>query len=135
MAEKWDYDLPGARAVVRDYDALVARALEVLDGPPFWKAAYVSDGQFARLSIEGDKATIRWQDTRTSYGNDWETYEESTSFPAAYLAMSADELAAFKAKAAEDYKRERAAREARADREAEAKERRLLAKLQQKYAR
>lgn len=117
--------------VVGAYDALIERALHVLDGAPFWKCGG-SDARFVRLSIEGDTATIRWQDTESDYDG-WRTYEDSTSFPVALLTMPGDELAAFKAKAAEDYKRERAADEQRAAREAEAKERRLLAKLQAKY--
>lgn len=109
------------------------RALHVLDGAPFWGHTYGHE-RFARLSIEGGEATIRWQDTESDYDG-WRTYEDSTSFPATLLTMPADELAAFKARAAEEEKRKAAREQEARVREAEAKERRLLAKLQQKYAR
>lgn len=75
--------------IITSYDLLVQRALDALDGAPYFK--YVEQPTFARLDVDGDRATLRWPELEAGYYDSGDTIrEESVEFDAAVLTMSAE---------------------------------------------
>ena len=56
-----------AVAAIALHDALVERFIKVLDGAPFWKGSNIWNPEYARVSIEGDEATITWPEAESGY--------------------------------------------------------------------
>ena len=116
--------------VIAAYDALVARAIDVVDKAPYWK--YISEPKFARLSVDGDEAVLIWPDTETDY--DWTRItEQAVQFDARLLRLPDDELTAWKAEQMRLYEQGKKEREEAARAEREESERRTLAALKAKY--
>lgn len=115
---------------IADYDELVARALEVVEGAPYW--AYVDQPRYGRLSISKDLATITWPEADTSYDVCLIEVQE-VSFPAGLLTIERAELEAWKAEQNAEYDRKQMAIQ-RAHAEAvKQQEMAVLAALKAKY--
>lgn len=124
-----------AKDICERYDAMVAKAIEVVHGgPPYW--GFVYNQEWPRLSVDGDTATLRWCIEGIEYGAP-DLGSEECSFPVRLLLIPAPELAAWKAKEAAKYVREQGAKKARDTHDAavfkEDHERSEYARLKAKY--
>lgn len=121
--------------VVFDYLTLVERAVDLVDGPPYWKNVHHEETALLNVS-DDDNATLTWWDSASDY--DGHTIEsESVTFPTSLLLMNDEARANWKANEREKYD---AAQEAKYKREAEQREinverqeRAALAALKAKY--
>lgn len=121
-----------AEKIVADYEALRERAISILngsEGPPW---GYVSYGEWARLSFDGDEAVVSYQDL-IFYYDDARVDADEVRFPAALLFMSEAELATWKTNARAAYDREQAELAAKRQAEVQERELNLLAQLKAKY--
>jgi hypothetical protein len=117
-----------AKALVAAYDALVDRAIEILNmpGPPF---GYISGGEYARLSFDGDEAII----TTPEADSAGYIEKDTVKFPAAVLFMDEVTLHVWRSIAlAEHEEQQRASRAARLA-EQESTERRTYEALKRKF--
>jgi hypothetical protein len=112
------------------YDALVARAIAIVDKAPCWQ--FVGEPDFARLKIDGETATLVWPED--------ETYYDSTtiktryvSFDAVLLTLSDRELSEWKAEQMRLYEQKEKERKAQEIAVREQNERAALAALKAKY--
>ena len=124
-------DRKTAEKIVEDYEALTAKAVEILnsDGPP---GGYVSNSEWARVAFDGDYAVV--SHPHVSADDDSVSIEIKTErFPSALLFMSPTDLGAWKKDAAEKYDKERAREKVRRQAAAEAAERALLEALKRKF--
>jgi hypothetical protein len=93
-----------AEAVITEYEALVEKALAILNEPgPPW--GYVGETNFARLTFDGDMAILSHPQA-DSYYDSITIEEDNESFPAALLFMSDKELAAWRVEARAAYEQE-----------------------------
>ena len=122
-----------AEAAIDLYGALVARAVRVVAGAPFWKYVSESESGFACLSIEGETATLVWPEASGGLDEGSSIEPESCSFPVALLFISDDELAAWRAEQRTIYERVEQARLTVIASATEARERAVLAQLKAKY--
>lgn len=120
-------------SVIAAYDAIVKRAVDI----PYWPAAACAPPhKFARLSIDGDTATLTWPHAELEFGDPY-IEAGSTTFPASLLLLSDAELPAALTAWTDEQKaaaeREQQAAKAAAARQKEADERATLATLKAKY--
>jgi hypothetical protein len=112
------------------YDALVARAIAIVDKAPFWR--YVGEPSFARLTVDGDTATLMWPEAETYY--DSTTIQAChVSFASALLTLSGREFDEWKAEEMRLHQRKERERKAQEIAEREQSERAALAALKAKY--
>lgn len=119
-----------AMQVIADYDALVSRALELVDGAPFH--TYVPVRRHAKLIIKGAAATLVWPEDRTEYDSSY-IDERKKKFPATLLFMSADEFASYKLAALEEEARASKAWREKKAAEQEQEQRQLYTALKAKF--
>lgn len=120
-----------AKQVIADYDALIERAKEILE-PYVGYYAHVREERCARLTIEGDEATLSWPDIEYAYG-DSSLEVESKSFPAHLLTMPPAEFAAWKEEQISKGKAAQLASDAARAEQRKRDELATLAALKQKY--
>ena len=113
------------------YEALVSRALEIIVKAPYWKFAYEAE-DWARLTIEGNDATITWPEVYVEYESP-SIERESCSFKASLLFITDDELAIWKKEQLEVYEKAQEERDAEARADKETAERALYARLKERY--
>jgi hypothetical protein len=104
------------------YDALVARAIAIVDKAPFWR--YVGEPSFARLTVDGDTATLMWPEAIQAC---------HVSFASALLTLSGREFDEWKAEEMRLHQRKERERKAQEIAEREQSERAALAALKAKY--
>jgi hypothetical protein len=125
--------LEQAGAVVAAYEALVKRAVLILNGDtssPPW--GYVGNEEWAKLSFDGDDAVVTHPDAGTYYDSiTIDTDEER--FPAALLFMSEQELEAWRKKVKAEYEIEQKETRRVQLAEKEAQERQAYELLRQKF--
>jgi hypothetical protein len=116
--------------LVATYDKLIARACDIAS---VGFRMYCDHEEFARLSIEGDTATLMWPEAQSGYYNSCSIETQAAKFPAALLDLSADDYAVWQkseltkraAKAAEEVRQQDALMVMR--------EKAALAELKRKY--
>lgn len=124
--------IEAASGAIEAYDALLERALSIIDKAPYW--TYVHEPFWARLDIEGDEATLSLPRAGGGGYDDPCTIErEDVTFLTALLFLSEEELAAWKAEQMSLYEEAEQQRKANNRAAAEADERRVLATLKAKY--
>ena len=113
------------------YQALVSRALEIINKAPYWKFAYEAE-EWAHLTIEGDVATIAWPEAYIDYDSPI-IERESCSFKASLLLITDKELAIWKKEQFEIYEKAQKERDAEVKVDKETAERALYARLKERY--
>ncbi len=113
------------------YEVLISRALEIVDRAPFWKCVYGAE-EWARLTIEGNVATIAWPEVYLEYDNPV-IDRESCSFKASLLFITDEELTTWKKEQLKIYEEAQKARDTEARAYKETTERALYARLKERF--
>jgi hypothetical protein len=96
-----DEDIEVARGIIEQYDALVERAIEILETPPF--NTYVTESEHARLKFHefnhGGKIEYRawlfWPEVRSGYYDSCDIENRSKQVPMDVLLMEPEEFDAW----------------------------------------
>lgn len=95
--------LERAKEIIEAYEALVARALEIVSEFPFM--AYVDDSHGVVLSLDGENAVLTWCEYESDYYGGGHLDDQSTSFPAVVLVLSDEGLKSLRAEAKREQER------------------------------
>ncbi len=123
------------KKICEEYQRLVARALEIVDGAPYWShisSGDISEFGFAQLTIDGDKAVLFWPCTES----DWDSCmlsSDSREFPALLLEMHDAELVKWKKNQRAKYDLEQAKKQTEQAAQTQKEERWLYDRLKAKY--
>jgi hypothetical protein len=112
------------------YRNLIARALRIAKGAPYWQHIRPWERPFLTFRLEGDDAVLAWPTTEYDEAL---LEEASCRFPATLLTLSDADLAAWKEQQDAIYRRQRADEEAASAAARERQERQALATLKAKY--
>lgn len=110
---------------IADYDALVDRALAIINTPWRWQSC--SEADYPSLSILDGIATLEWYDRNYSGGR------ESFDFPAHLLTTSDEELTDWKANENRLYEKRKRLERAQMFQNTQAQEFATYVKLKAKY--
>jgi hypothetical protein len=116
-------------ATIAEYERILERARKIVNTCPFW--AYTND-DFARLSIDGDNATVEWPSADSS----WDSCiveRNAMSFPAALLLLDGAALDVWQADQRAEYERRREEENEANLRRALERERETYLALKRKY--
>lgn len=123
-------DQKEAGKVIERYSQLVSRALEVVDQAPYW--AYVDEPDYARLTIDGETATLIWPHDEMEYDMSTITCEHKC-FEARLLFISDEELRAWKEEQLRLYREQQEQRNREAVAQREAAERAMYENLKKRF--
>lgn len=76
-------------AYITNYDELIAKAIIIATGVPGFCSV---EEKFARLSIDGDAATLTWPEIASGYYNDTHIEAQTKAFPAKLLLLTTEQL-------------------------------------------
>jgi len=117
------------------YDRLREWVLEIISDVPY--RAYVDNGDYIHIAIEGDEVVVKWKEYESDYYGSGDENEREARFPVEALSYSKVRLDMFREKIkAEDREREQKVRLANAAVERDRKEARDRAeyeRLKRKY--
>jgi len=121
--------------ILYEANQILDRAKIITVDAPFWMGA--EREEFAKIVIDGDKATLSWPEVESGYYNSCSIEIQSVTFPSELLLMSIDEIKVWKKDQRAKYDAEQKAQQDRDMRERAERQTALelqtLAVLQKKY--
>jgi hypothetical protein len=128
-------DIKRAKEVVKAYEELLARALEIVGDVPFYHC--VDDDKNAALTFDGDEAVLSWCSYESDYYGGGSISHDEGRFPVSALMLTDTELSALRKKVkeeeAEKQNRLRRAQEAVRKEREEERDRTEYARLSAKF--
>lgn len=80
--------------IIDEADQILDRAVLITGDAPFYMQA---DDEYAKLEIDGNKATLSWPEHTSDYYGGGYLERQSVTFPSELLLMSTDEIGVWKA--------------------------------------
>ena len=115
--------------IIEAYDALIRRAVAVVDGAPYWQDP---EEDHASLVIENDNATLTWPTMISAYGDGY-LEAKRISFPVTLLLLSDYDLKVWKSDQMAIYNAEQTKKKQQRDSEIRIAELAELIRLSSKY--